>query len=64
MGNINKVCTKKSCLISKLSYPMISEGSVIGSIAEYRVLGILLFRKVEEYPMKHGVASWDYYKSI
>ena len=51
-------------MITKTTTPLISdcnEPQIIGSQTEYRVFGLLIYRKILYFPNKYGIDSWDEY---
>ena len=51
-------------MITKTTTPLISDWKdpqIIGTRTEYRVFGLLIYRKILYLPNNYGIDSWDEY---
>lgn len=53
-------------MITKTTTPIVENtaGRVIGTKVEYRLFGILLYKKVLLTPLKYGIVDYEYHTSI
>lgn len=56
-------------MLTKTTDPIMSDctnlagnNAVIGTKVEYRLFGILLYKKILHTPNKYGVVHWDHYQ--
>jgi hypothetical protein len=51
-------------MITKITQPIICNGTLIGTLVEYRVLGILYYKKILYMPDQYGLTGYNYITRI